>query len=1167
MTPDMAEDCSHEGGFCDSACDGRNKVTVMVPNSDELAKVEEATHYSTATKQSSAGDNEPASLEGILLFRRGRSSFSSLWWQRRYVVLNLLDGGSISCFSFIVDNQKHQEPAFVQKKNLSMLHRRLSLFGEDSDVLSLHIPANVPWHVKDVENDASSFVIEIETEKYQEGTTIPVEEETRGFNGLDYLSAESADDHSDSDDLLAAEYNEEEREEEYEMDVEGSLYRDIMRAQIKGKPLRFYFKCPRGGHEKSLWLKAFSSLDRLSSLFRRQKSLLGQLKSPVRLTHSRTRSDASTAFAIEGSKLEQDENRSNDVNIHIWNHDTSGRGRNGREKEHRVIPEYCYPNRWMTQTELQEEMLRESEYFHDLRHPSCDTPEVGQIQVEILAALGLPKLDRLSDSDACVYVVCGPYAFNTDVIKNKNNPMFLAKTQRACTIPLHHAYARVYIGVFDDEKNTKDDFNGRVVLDIARLRPDCTYDVTLPLRLSKHVYTRRQRGAIRIRVKLQWTNMRAALLSYLPRRIRIPRNLSEFSPNTDTTVLTGDSRAFRNVAITVHGSHLPGHFRYANSVSCYISCVPFSSPALLTCIILSDCSFQQLRSTLREINFTRKSMMTLFKKNIRGMREWENPFMSAFVFFAWMHAVYANNFSLVPAYVVSYFMLHLIRNYAIYGIDGPEQRGFIPPSWEELFFGLIRHPESSSRSSIQPLNMGYHKQTEDSEVLKYKIETHEPLGKGLFRLVGFLDDKNDHPIAFEDAHLEFPFGSGVVYPKFSVKDSLVSRRARISSSISPTASTKGQPKRRSTFINELSKKLEMEMPGRLRKDSSGMNDYDDEEQRFATGKFIRKTGATQLKGAANGLKDVGESLTEATGLHYVVSPFMSPIRGGLHYVAKAGYQQVLPPIKSGIKTGRNLVVSPLHQTVHYMRRGSNEYASVPINISPVTSPGDRVVVDPSDHGDANSSTIHGDDQSTKATSVSSDDNGIISHGHSELDSKDLIPDQDIDFTSANSGKEKGNRKRLTDDLNETKDKMHEMTFHLFNDQTYVVRDPDSCYFGHAGRSSKRRKVDVSRHLNKLLQVGQYSHSNPVVARVGQYVEPMIGASHSFLCLFRALFNIMTWRDPFLTFWVSLFGFLLVVILFIFPWRLFFFVVGLWFIGPQVSKKFLKLEITRRQILC
>jgi hypothetical protein len=83
-----------------------------------------------------------------------------------------------------------------------------------------------------------------------------------------------------------------------------------------------------------------------------------------------------------------------------------------------------------------------------------------------------------------------------------------------------------------------------------------------------------------------------------------------------------------------------------------------------------------------------------------------------------------------------------------------------------------------------------------------------------------------------------------------------------------------------------------------------------------------------------------------------------------------------------------------------------------------------------------------------------------------------------------------------------------------------------------------------------MRVGQYSHSNPFVARVGLYVEPIIGSVNSFLCLFRAGYNVFTWRDPMLTFWVSFFVGLLALILFIFPWRIFLFGLGVVLVGPQ-----------------
>jgi len=49
---------------------------------------------------------------------------------------------------------------------------------------------------------------------------------------------------------------------------------------------------------------------------------------------------------------------------------------------------------------------------------------------------------------------------------------------------------------------------------------------------------------------------------------------------------------------------------------------------------------------------------------------------------------------------------------------------------------------------------------------------------------------------------------------------------------------------------------------------------------------------------------------------------------------------------------------------------------------------------------------------------------------------------------------------------------------------------------------------------------------------------------------RATFNVFTWKDPMLSFWFSVLVLCLVISLILFPWRLFFFVVGLLGLGPQ-----------------
>jgi len=162
----------------------------------------------------------------------------------------------------------------------------------------------------------------------------------------------------------------------------------------------------------------------------------------------------------------------------------------------------------------------------------------------------------------------------------------------------------------------------------------------------------------------------------------------------------------------------------------------------------------------------------------------------------------------------------------------------------------------------------------------------------------------------------------------------------------------------------------------------------------------------------------------------------------------------------------------------------------------------------------------------------------------DIDPALTFPEQNIDIQGPSTGK------KLTDDLAEIKDKMHELTWHLFDDHTYVLKHPNALFFGESSKPTKRQKPDPTKKLDKYLHMGQYSHSNPFVARVGMYVEPITGSTYSILCLFRAGFNVVTWRDPMLTFWLSFFCGLLSLVLFFFPWRIFLFIVGVLFVGPQ-----------------
>ena len=227
------------------------------------------------------------------------------------------------------------------------------------------------------------------------------------------------------------------------------------------------------------------------------------------------------------------------------------------------------------------------------------------------------------------------------------------------------------------EFSTKaEDFIGHVVVDICRLRPGSTYDVTLPLRRSNHVFTREPQGSVRIRLHLEWISERAAVMSYLPKSLGGTVSLQK-QPNTRYTVSCVDDRAARNVAHAVHGIHMPGKF-----------------------------DMTLLKSTIREIHWTRIHLLRYCKnREIYHLTYWVYPSISGFVFLAWMHAVYFNTVRYVPGHVVVFFLLHLMKNYAYYAMDSPLQNGFLVPSLEELYLALLRGTKKRKQACIEPLTV------------------------------------------------------------------------------------------------------------------------------------------------------------------------------------------------------------------------------------------------------------------------------------------------------------------------------------------------------------------------------------------------------------------------------------------------------------------------------
>ena len=112
------------------------------------------------------------------------------------------------------------------------------------------------------------------------------------------------------------------------------------------------------------------------------------------------------------------------------------------------------------------------------------------------------------------------------------------------------------------------------------------------------------------------------------------------------------------------------------------------------------------------------------------------------------------------------------------------------------------------------------------------------------------------------------------------------------------------------------------------------------------------------------------------------------------------------------------------------------------------------------------------------------------------------------------------------------EKMHakasKASLHLFDDRVFVVDD--------------------KAEAEKLLRIN--TTSNPIAKKMFPIMGAFLKLVEIEISAFRAVFNVIMWRDPFLSFLVTLAVFCLMVVLLVFPWRYMFFVVGIVCLGPQ-----------------
>jgi C2 domain len=439
-------------------------------------------------------------------------------------------------------------------------------------------------------------------------------------------------------------------------------------------------------------------------------------------------------------------------------------GNSNVKKKFRVRPYHCFPDETETMTEekIYAESLTPSKEFIPLKSylmPSTkydsvaasipntirqmwgspdEDGRIGALRVEVLGCVGLNR----TKPDVSVYLVCGDAAFCTDVLTGYRSPIWPSVSRRACIFPIHHAYAKLYIGVFDVRirKNKENDvFCGRVAVDVAAIRPNTEYDTTLPLRASTFVYDKRKRGVIRVRFSMHWFNERAAVLSYL----KSVESIVESCPLVEgqPSIPCADPKTFRNVAITVYGQDLPGKY-----------------------------SRNAFRATAREFTLYQQNLRAVCKVIVLDAMLYEDPWISLYLFCASIYCVLFNSVALVPPVLMGYVLILYIGNYNRYVENRQSHFGYKPLTITEIFKALVLNREIGD-NELSLESIAVDKQTK---------RRHRDPGNHLKHDRGPRDhhhdtvhdkDDNNGEIVPMD-HREFPFSDRDAYPKFSVEEAI-----------------------------------------------------------------------------------------------------------------------------------------------------------------------------------------------------------------------------------------------------------------------------------------------------------------------------------------------------------------------------------------------------------
>lgn len=394
----------------------------------------------------------------------------------------------------------------------------------------------------------------------------------------------------------------------------------------------------------------------------------------------------------------------------------------------------------------------------------------------------------------------------------------------------------------------------------------------------------------------------------------------------------------------------------------------------------------------------------------------------------------------------------------------------------------------------------------------YVITGRRPRGERFFRLIGFLKGERETNFVH---HMEFPFATEKDHPRFSVEQSIVIRSGGA--------------------------KKEHEQRERKRRDSM-------ESEGFAF-------EPVDEGGDKNGRHPPDPATAYSfDSLFRPISPPTTPLpvsRGRTESEDRWKQRlQVAPDLKrasteavKGVKTG---VKTGLKRAQNLLTNESDEdkARAMDNNLSLLS-------VFDTYHADGNNGYVV--DVKNRTT-----ENFVIQEST-------LVepPPQDVNVTSPSS-----QGSSFTKTVSDARYEMHKTFGHAFNDSVFKIDKtlyPTTTeQIDDVGSRNNSKEFTITKHTagqktpyqmrmdenNRILQIEKYSHSSQWISRIGGIIQPMVETLHVGLYLGRALFNIFTWQDPILSFWICVFGSILVVLLYLAPFRFFFAIAGVGLVGPQ-----------------